>query len=110
MKPTKKYLALAAVLTSTLIGAGTMLGAGLGQWDFNSGNLSQTAGATYGDLQYTDPTIQSLTQFGSTTSFGISNINGTVAQVMSFPAATNGAGYFMTSPGTANGGGSQVND
>jgi len=84
----------------------------IGLWDFNSGNLAQTAGATLGDLTYADgpggPTDLG-DAFGTTTSFGVPDINGTPASVMRFPAATNGMGYNMLSPGP-NGGGSFVNE
>jgi len=83
----------------------------LGQWDFNSSNLTATAGATLTALDYADggggPTALATT-FGSTTAFGIPNINGTNAVVMRFPVATNTMGYFMPTP-AANGGGSFVN-
>src|SRR5689334_16591168 len=81
-----------------------------GQWDFDSGNLNATVGSP---LLYADgdpgPT-KAGTQFGTTTSFGIPNINGTPANVMKFPIATNGMGYSMPDPASANGGGSTVNE
>ncbi len=73
-----------------------------GQWDFDSGNLSKTVGQ---DLQYADGpggATETSTSFGSTTFFGIPDINGSPAQVMKFPAATNGMGYLMPTPAGAN--------
>ena len=74
-----------------------------GAWDFNSGNLTATVGS---DLTYTDGSsgaTAGATAFGTTTSFGIPNISGSPANVMRFPAATNGMGYNMPTP-AANGG------
>ncbi len=108
----KKLLVLALSLCSALFCAAPVLGQTLGQWDFNSNNLVQTAGANLGDLQYADgpagPTA-TATAFGTTASLGIPDINGTSAIVMRFPAATNGMGYQMPTPPNPNGGGSLVN-
>jgi hypothetical protein len=73
-----------------------------GQWDFNS-NLV----ATYGnDLQYFDAGVQSDTSFGTTTSFGLPDINGQPATVMHFnPTASPWGGYQMFHGATPNGGG-----
>ena len=114
MKPIPKAkrnsCALGAVVLATLLVAANTSGQPTGQWDFNSGNLNATVGAA---LTYADgpggPT-QLGTSFGTTTSLGIPNINGTAANVMRFPAATNGMGYLMPDPATPNGGGSQVNE
>jgi hypothetical protein len=114
MRPTAKAkrnsCALSAVVLATLLVAAKTSGQPTGQWDFDSGNLNATVGAA---LTYADgpggPT-QLGTSFGTTTSFGIPNINGTVANVMRFPAATNGMGYSMPDPAAANGGGSTVNE
>src|SRR5215471_8724237 len=81
-----------------------------GQWDFDSGNLNATVGSA---LQYADGpggATQLGTQFGTTTALGIPNINGTPANVMGFPIATNGMGYLMPDPAINNGGGTQVNE
>jgi hypothetical protein len=81
-----------------------------GQWDFDSGNLNATVGSA---LQYADGpggATQLGTQFGTTTALGIPNINGTPANVMGFPIATNGMGYLMPDPANGNGGGTQVNE
>src|SRR5436305_9463563 len=69
----------------------------IGQWDFNSSNLVQSAGSTLGDLQFADGAggaTESQTVFGTTTSLGLPDINGTPAIVMKFAALTNGQGYF----------------
>ncbi|HKX63452.1 MAG TPA: hypothetical protein VJS65_16450, partial [Verrucomicrobiae bacterium] len=71
-----------------------------GQWDFNAGNLSATVGAP---LQFRGDTANH-TMFGSTTTFGIPNINGQPAQVMKFPACSPSQG-FLTTHGVAPSGG-----
>jgi len=67
-----------------------------GQWDFQAGNLEATVGE---DLEYFDGTTgqtASKTQFGTTTSFGIADINGRPATVMYVPGdANNQIGYIM---------------
>jgi len=105
-----KPLALAGTLCAALFCASPLMSQTIGQWDFNSGNLAQSPGATLGDLQYADTATSSQTAFGSTTAFSIPNINGTSALVMRFPIATNGMGYLMPTPPAANGGGSAVNE
>ena len=77
-----------------------------GQWDFN-GNLAATLGA---DLQYFDNTVQADTTFGTTTSFGIGDMNGQPAGVMHFlPTAASWGGYRMFHGAAPNGGGAYVN-
>jgi len=61
------------VLTASILCASTLLAADIGQWDFNSSNLAQTAGANLGSLQYADPTTSTLTVFGTTTALGLPN-------------------------------------
>jgi hypothetical protein len=100
---------LRAVMLATLFLVARGYTQSIGQWDFNSGNLAATAGSTQGDLAYADTDTQTGTAFGTTTSLGIPDINGTPANVMRFPAATNTMGYNMLSPGP-NGGGSFVNE
>lgn len=81
-----------------------------GQWDFESGNLTATAGGK--PLEYADGAgaeTQAATRFGTTTSFGIPDIGGTEAKVMKFGTNTIPAGYFLPAPTVANGGGGQVN-
>lgn len=77
-----------------------------GQWDFN-GNLNATVG---NPLTYADITTQNGTTFNTTTAFGISNVGGTAASVMNFPASGAGGGYKMPIGVAANGGGTFVND
>lgn len=78
-----------------------------GQWDFENGNLAATIGL---DLEYRDNDTQSGTQFGTTTCFGIGNINGQVAQVMKFPKLTSPfSGYTVYSGANPNGGGNLLN-
>jgi len=81
-----------------------------GQWDFEHGDLSATVGK---DLQYFDgPTGQTATKtkFGTTTSFGIPDINGKPANVMFVPGdISNQIGYIMDHQIQPNGGGKLVN-
>lgn len=104
LRPWSAVLAAALALATQLHAQPT------GQWDFNSGDLTATVGS---DLQYADgpggPT-QLGTTFGTTTTLGIPDINGTAAHVMRFSANVSGMGYLMPDPPTANGGGSLVND
>lgn len=100
---------LGAITVTSLLAVAQAPAQPFGQWDFNAGNLNPTAGTTAGALQYADVDTPTRTAFGTTTSFGIPDINGAAAQVMRFPAATNTMGYFMPTP-PANGGGSTVNE
>jgi len=78
-----------------------------GQWDFNSSNLAATVGV---DLQYFDSGVSNDTTFGTTTSFGLPDINGQPATVMHFnPTAAPWGGYQMFHGATPNGGGAYVN-
>lgn len=78
-----------------------------GQWDFNQSNLVATCGEA---LQYFDATVQADTSFGTTTSFGISDIAGQPANVLYFaPSVGSWGGYVMTHGIKANGGGTNVN-
>lgn len=78
-----------------------------GQWDFNQGNLNATIGEP---LQYFDATVQQDTQFGTTTSFGISDIGGQPVNVMYFaPSVASWGGYVMTHNIGGNGGGTNAN-
>ncbi|MBE0545808.1 MAG: immunoglobulin domain-containing protein [Verrucomicrobia bacterium] len=100
---------LGAITVASLLAVANVPAQPFGQWDFNTGNLNPTAGVTAGALQYADGDTTTGTAFGTTTSFGIPDINGAAAQVMRFPVATNTMGYFMPTP-PANGGGSTVNE
>ncbi|MDH7501371.1 MAG: hypothetical protein QHJ82_01475 [Verrucomicrobiota bacterium] len=81
-----------------------------GQWDFS---LSKGLGTTIGNgLEYFDgPTggTAGATVFGTTTSLGIANIGGRVAEVMGFPATSKTMGYIARHGAMANGGGAYVN-
>ena len=78
-----------------------------GQWNFNGGNLN----ADYGQpLAYSSAQVQADTTFGTTTSFGISDIAGQPASVLRWvPTAGAGSGYVMTHGIAPNGGGIKVN-
>ena len=76
-----------------------------GQWDFLLGNLAASLGA---DLQYNGTAGD--TTFGTTTSFGISDVNGTATPVMHFaPPAAQWGGYKMYHGAVPNGIGAFVN-
>jgi hypothetical protein len=78
-----------------------------GQWDFNQSNLVASCGQP---LQYFDATVQADTSFGTTTSFGISDIAGQPANVMYYaPSISSWGGYIMTHGIAPNGGGTKVN-
>ncbi len=99
-----------ALVLAGLLSAGSLAAQPSGQWDFTKSNLTATVGS---DLQFADGAggvTDQGTAFGTTTSFGIPDIGGTNTTVMRFPAATNGQGYLMPGPSTANGGGGLVND
>ena len=76
-----------------------------GLWDFENGSLEATVG---NDLVFLG-NAESPTQFGTTTSFGISDISGASAYVMKFAAYPNSDGIQMFPAIPANGGGSYVN-
>ena len=101
----RKHLALigALLLGSALIPS--TFAAITGHWDFENGDLSATIGSP---LTYRGTTAAG-TQFGTTTSFGIADINGQPAKVMKFPASTPSEGYVMTHGAAPNGGGTNVN-
>lgn len=83
-----------------------------GHWDFNQGDLRATVGQ---DLQYFNAQVQADTTFGTTTSFGIADIDGQPANVLycnpTVPASApkNWYGYIMTHGISPNAGGVYVN-
>ena len=80
-----------AAFASLVMMASGVQAQGVWQWDFNSGDYSATAGG--GELRPTGGSIQSGTEFGSTTEFGIGDIDGAAANVMKFPKADFFEGY-----------------
>lgn len=84
-----------------------------GHWDFNDGSLKATRG---GDLEFGDGAtgeLSALTEFGTTTSFGIPDIKGEPAKVMKHarpiqPGLTH-PGYLIKHGIMPNGGGIKVN-
>jgi hypothetical protein len=84
-----------------------------GQWDFDA-DLSATSGS---DMEFLTAAVEAKSSFGTTASFGIANIDGEVANVMSVPAPGDldgGAegrdiGYVMYHGMDPNGGGTRVN-
>lgn len=104
MNTTRSLRYLSAVILTTVFVATRIPAQPFGQWDFNGSNLTATVGTP---LVYADGgggATELATAFGTTAGFGISNIDGTNAVVMGFPAATNTMGYFIPTP-PANGGG-----
>ena len=97
MRTTTRFLAL-AVIGLVAFMSDQKLRAATGLWDFNTSNLTQTAGATLGDMTYNDGLTAAATLFGTTTGFAISNIAAADAIVMKFPATTNGLGYRVPTP------------
>ena len=85
-----------------------------GQWDFDNGDLSATYGSdlAYGDDSVADG-LASGTEFGTTTVFGVSDINGAPASVMKYNRVEDSTdvqpGYLLQHCISPNGGGSQVN-
>jgi len=81
-----------------------------GQWDFDAGNLAATVGKPLEYLDGANGVAQGATAFGTTTSFGIPDINGQVANVMQVSGDLNTKiGYKMFHGIAPNGGGTLVN-
>jgi hypothetical protein len=75
-----------------------------GQWDFDHGTLAATIGAPLEYLGGPGGPSQAATQFGTTTSFGIPDINGVPATVLRFAGATTSSlGYNMSHGAVPNG-------
>jgi hypothetical protein len=78
-----------------------------GQWDFNQGDLSASFGQP---LTYSSPQVQTDTSFGTTTSFGISDIAGQPSKVLHWVPTSGASGGYVMNHGIApNGGGTKVN-
>jgi hypothetical protein len=81
-----------------------------GQWDFLNGDLAATVGQPLTYFGGPDGLTAQNTQFGSTVSFGIPDINGQPAMVMSVPGDVDRRiGYVMDHGIAPNGGGTRVN-
>ncbi|MEI6342003.1 MAG: hypothetical protein WCR07_08600 [Verrucomicrobiota bacterium] len=81
-----------------------------GQWDFEFGDLGATVGTPLAYLDGAEGVTKNGTQFGTTTSFGIANIDGAEAKVMRVPGELDrNIGYIMTHRIAPNGGGAKVN-
>jgi hypothetical protein len=108
----KHTLITSAATLAVALSCATNAGAqtNVGQWDFDQGNLNQTAGADLGPITFTGPMVSNLTHFGTTGSFGIPDIAGSSASVIKFPGSivTPPDGFLMPTP-PGNGGGSLVN-
>lgn len=82
-----------------------------GQWDFNSSNLTASAGAALTYIGGPTGDTGTNTFFGTTTSFGLPLIGGADAVVMKFPAGTNASlGFIMPVPNSVSGNGALIND
>ena len=94
------------ILLCLLAGWAVTAGATItGQWDFKAGDYNATIGQPMFPLSSPD-----TTQFGSTTTFGVSPIGGVATNVMHFPEAADQSGGYGTPVGaSANGGGVYVN-
>ncbi|HAV61000.1 MAG TPA: hypothetical protein DCY13_01375, partial [Verrucomicrobiales bacterium] len=104
---TKSNWLRAALVTAWTVAAGSLFAQPFGQWDFN-GNLSATAGAvSAAPITYNDGpggATATGTTFNTTANFGIPDIGGAPATVMSFPKVTaSSEGYRMPVPSTPNG-------
>jgi hypothetical protein len=81
-----------------------------GQWDFEKGDLSASAGLPLEFLDGTNGVTSAKTRFGTTTSFGIADIKGKPAKVMFVPGDLDRRiGYNMRHGIAPNGGGTRVN-
>src|SRR5262247_2197769 len=90
--------AMRGLLLASLAGVSAFAAAPTGQWDFENGDLTATVGSALTYVDGAGGATQLGTQFGTTTALGIPDINGTPANVMKFPIATNGMGYLMPDP------------
>ena len=83
MKSLRKYSLFGALTAAALAFTGSAEASITGQWDFKSGNLNATIGSPINVYD-----SQSNPSFGTTATFGISPINGSVTNVLGFPTAT----------------------
>ena len=89
-KETRRSLVALASLTMMV---SAVLAQDVRQWDFDSGDLSATVGGDALSFRNT----QGSSEFGTTTSFGIADINGEEAAVLQVPKTTFGDGYGFPS-------------
>ncbi|SVE05581.1 uncharacterized protein METZ01_LOCUS458435, partial [marine metagenome] len=75
-------------------------------WNFDSGDLSATAGA---DMEYMEDTGDLVT-FGTTEALGLPAVGGEVANVIQIPKLVMGQGLLATLPEDSNGDGDLVNN
>ena len=75
-------------------------------WNFDSGDLSATAGA---DMEYMEDTGDLVT-FGTTEALGLPAVGGEVANVIQIPKLVTGQGLLATLPEDSNGEGDLVNN
>ena len=98
----KNNKALIATLMAISLSATGALGQYIGQWDFQSGDLSASSG---GDPL--NPLGGATASFGTTTSLGLPDIGGEVANVLSFGKMVKGQGFQVPLPVFANPAGGQ---
>ena len=102
-------LVLAGLLVTSSVTAQSITG----QWNFEDGDQTAAIGA---DGSYwfrpfdVSRNTADETEFGSSSDFGLPDIDGEVAQVMKFPQNSPSMGYEMYPEIDANGGGTQVNE
>lgn len=96
---------LLKTIAAGLLSAFPLNAAITGQWDFNTG-YDASIGQEIVPL---DAGTEAGTEFGTTTSFGIPNIAGEVANVMKFDKPPEWGGYSVPTGAAGNGGGWFVN-
>ncbi|MBO08963.1 MAG: hypothetical protein CL478_11980, partial [Acidobacteria bacterium] len=107
MNKQNSFTALIGAVLITLLSQSSLLAqAHVSLWNFDSGDLSATAGS---DLEYIEDTGD-LVEFGTTEALGISAINGEVANVIKLPKLTMDQGLRAPLPEDSNGGGFVVNN
>jgi len=105
-----KFRSLLAIIATIVVAlfqsATSTLAQPIGQWDFENGNLAGTIGDGLQGIGDTEAS----TEFGTTTSFGLPDINGQAANIMKFPAnITPQQGYYLYFFAAPNGGGGRLN-
>lgn len=109
MKRSIQWFTIAAGISAALLSSSFLHAQPIGQWDFTQGNLSGTVGAALGYLDGPGGATSQKTKFGSTTSFGLPDIDGAAGNAMFFPASTAPEGFVMPVNAEANGDGALVN-
>ena len=108
MKKQYSFKTLVGVALFALLSQSSLLAqdAHVSLWNFDSGDLSATAGS---DMEYMDDTGD-LVEFGTTEALGLPAINGEVANVIKIPKLTPEQGLTAPLPEDSNGEGDLVNN